>query len=159
MSSSNNPSATIVAAQLFAKSGNAALLSGLTPWALEDELMKYAAANAAAGESEAAAVTRLTREDEIAKALARAAYHAEQAMNRLPAGEQLDAFRKHLGVDDALAKAAPAARSREQVADLMDEIARRERRPGETFADAYDRLAREDDVFKRALSAYNAKGA
>jgi len=153
---SNNPSATILAAQLFAKSGNTTYIDGLTPWALEDELLKYATDHAAAGECQAAALTRLTRDDDVAKALARAAYWAERAMDRLSSGEKLAAFRKHLGVDE-IAKAAPAAGSRDHIADLMDEIAKRERRPGETFEDAYSRLADEDAVFKRALAAYNAK--
>jgi len=64
-------------AMLFTKTGNTDTLSGVTPWALEDEMLRYAAERCMPGESEAAAITRLARHDEVAKALCRAAYHAD----------------------------------------------------------------------------------
>ena len=79
----NNPLA-IIAAQLFAKAGDRSVLAGHTPWALEDELMAYAKANARPGECDAAALTRLAREDETAKALARAACAPRRVRAALP---------------------------------------------------------------------------
>ena len=48
---------------------------------------------------------------------------------------------------------------REQIAELMDAIAKREQRDGETFYDAYSRLLEKDAVFKQAYALYSAKGA
>jgi hypothetical protein len=148
------PSHLHAAAELFAKTGNASLLANVTPWALQDEMIRYATAHASGGEAPAAALVRLSQYDDTLKALAKAAYHAEQAMQRRPAKEQLAALRKHLGAD--VAKSAPAHGSREQIADLMDAIAKREQREGETFYDAYARLAEEDAEFKKAYAVYNA---
>lgn len=150
------PTAVARRALVFARTGDLRSLGGLTPWALEDELMSYAKAHAGPAEHESEALTRLTQHDDVAKALARAAYHADLHLKRTAShGEQLTAFRKHFGLDDELCKAASTTGSREHIADLMDAIARREARPDEDFFAAYDRLLKTDSEFRKAYDAYS----
>lgn len=149
-----NNSPAVIAAQLFAKTGDRSVLAGHTPWALEDELMAYAKANARPGECDAAALTRLAREDETAKALARAAYHAEQAMHiaATPA-QQLAAFRKHLGVDAP--PTTPDTKTSAGVYAALEKAARLAMQPNEDFYTAFDRLAKNDETFAAVVRLYD----
>jgi hypothetical protein len=155
-------------ALLFAKTAELDVLAGTTPWALEDELMAYAREHAAPGESEGAAITRLCREDPLAKALARAAYHAEQLLQRTATSEErVAAFRKHLGAHEAdpaaeemrFRKKAAAESGLDETAPAiyaaLERIAKAEAQPGEDFYSAFSRLAHTDRDFQAGLRLYD----
>lgn len=148
--------ATTLACVLFEKTQDESHLGQLTPWALQDRLIAYSEENARPGEDPTDALARLTRDDAVAKAIARAAYAAEQRLQRaLSSGQQVAGLRKHVG-SDAGGSSKPREGSRDHLADLMEAIAKRERRDDETFYDAYARLLDSDEVFKRAYAAYEA---
>jgi hypothetical protein len=107
----------------------------------EDLMVSLAAAEKRAGETTGAALSRLMADaDDRVASCARAAYLAEAAERRAA------------GSDDALEK---RARRQELAYDLMRKRAQDCRREGETFDQAFDRLAEEgDDYFARAYAVY-----
>lgn len=148
------PDTIIKAAQRFAKSRDTADLGGATPWAIESEMIAYAKAHSAKGESTEAAVTRLCEEDDVMKSLARASYWSSTIMQRtLRPVDQLRKLREHhAGVQgvsgfDMLAK-------RQELAEALDAVAKAEQREGESFYDSYDRLMKSDPQFQAAYATY-----
>lgn len=146
-------SPAMTAALRYAHTGNLSALDGFNKWALEDELIRHAKENARSDEDLGAALVRLSREDDVAKSIARAAHAAEHRMQReLDSDEQVAALAKHAGT--ATADQRPAHGSRDHIYKLMEEFARGRQRPDETFEAAFSRLMTEDEVFSKAYDAY-----
>lgn len=144
-------------AALFVKRGDE-LPADLTHWAIQDRMIEYAESRAREGEATGAAISRLAREDDLMKNLARAAYAAESRLDRLGGSQKLAAFRKHVGADSPTVPAEPAAGSRDHIFGLMEKLARAEQRPDETEAAAFSRLLATDETFQKAYDAYRRAG-
>lgn len=89
-----NRSEIIAKAQRFVSTGE---LDDPTPWVFEDAMLELAKANADEGEHELSALQRLAQTDDVMKALARAAHHAEVRLASLTSGEKLALAKRRFG--------------------------------------------------------------
>jgi hypothetical protein len=128
----------------FAKQGGEPTLP---PWAYDEALLEYAKSQARPEGSEARALARLIRDrDETVHALYAA---SRQATARL---EKAAADDRHASAGDRLAK-------RQDIEDRMEKYAAASARPGESEAQAYDRLLREDPTMRDLYAQHRATSA
>lgn len=148
------PSGLAAKALDFVESGDLADLGNASSYSLQEALLKYAEERAKEGQSVGHSLVLLSKQgDPVADALSHAINAAKAREDTLGIDEQTRILGEHLGGEPQSTEKAEHG-SALQMEQVLDRLARAERRDDETVAQTYKRLLETDQVFRDGYECY-----